>query len=318
MKVAVTGATGFLGRGLVQRLLEHGHSVHVLVRDVARALDRLPPGVSGAPYDAYAPVPPEALAGAEAVIHLAGESVAQRWTEHAKQRIRDSRVVGTRGLVEAVTASGTVKHFVSASAVGYYGGTRGAEPLTEESPPGEDFLAAVCQAWEAAAWKAREAGIRTSVTRMGMVLHPEGSALHKMLPPFRMGAGGRVGSGKQYVSWIHREDAHAALVRVLEDAALEGPVNVTSPEPVTNADFAHTLGEVLHRPAVMHVPGFVLKAAMGEMAKVALEGQRVVPRRLLDAGFQFRFPGLRAALTDLLGEHAHPGHPAHGHSAHLL
>jgi hypothetical protein len=173
----------------------------------------------------------------------------------------------------------------------------------------------VCRAWEAGAWKAREAGIRTSVTRLGMVLHPDGGALHKMLPPFRMGAGGRVGSGKQFVSWIHREDALAALVRVLEDAGLEGAVNVTSPGPVTNTDFAHVLGEVLHRPAAVHVPGFVLKAAMGEMAKVALEGQRVLPRRLLDAGFQFRFPDLRAALKDLLGEHAHHGHPAHGHSA---
>ncbi len=315
MKVAVTGATGFLGPGLVQRLLEHGHAVHVLARDVGRALDRLPAGVTGAPYDAYAPVPPEALAGAEAVIHLAGESVAQRWTDPAKQRIRDSRVVGTRGLVDAARASGTVRHFMSASAIGYYGGTHGAEPLTEESPAGDDFLAAVCRAWEAGAWKAREAGIRASVTRLGMVLHPDGGALHKMLPPFRMGAGGRVGSGKQFVSWIHREDALAALVRVLEDARLEGAVNVTSPGPVTNADFAHVMGEVLHRPAAVHVPGFVLKAAMGEMAKVALEGQRVLPRRLLDAGFQFRFPDLRAALKDLLGEHAHHGHSAHGHSA---
>jgi hypothetical protein len=318
MKVAVTGATGFLGPGLVQRLLEHGHSVHVLARDVGRALDKLPSGVTGAPYDAQAPVPPEVLAGAEAVIHLAGESVAQRWTDPAKQRIRDSRVVGTRGLVEAVKAAGTVRHFVSASAIGYYGGTRGAEPLTEESSPGDDFLAAVCRAWEAGAWKAREADVRVSVARLGMVLHPEGGALHKMLPPFRMGAGGRVGSGKQYVSWIHREDALAALVRVVEDAGLEGAVNVTSPGSVTNADFAHVLGEVLHRPSAVHVPGFVLKAAMGEMAKVALEGQRVLPRRLLEAGFQFRFPDLRVALKDLLGEHAHHGHPAHGHSAPMF
>lgn len=316
MKVAVTGATGFLGTSLVQRLLEHGHSVHVLARDVDRALGRLPPGVTGAPYDAYARVSPEVLAGADAVIHLAGESVAQRWTDHAKQRIRESRVVGTHGLVEAAKASGTVKHLVSASAIGFYGGTLGAEPLTEESPPGDDFLAAVCRAWEAGAWKAREAGIRVSVTRMGMVLHPEGGALHKMLPPFRMGAGGRVGSGKQYVSWIHREDAISALVRVVEDAGLEGPVNVTSPGPVTNADFAHVLGEVLHRPSAVHVPGFVLKAAMGEMAKVALEGQRVLPRRLLDADFQFRFADLRSALKDLLPEHSHGhGHPAHGPSA---
>lgn len=305
MKVAVTGATGFFGPSLVRRLLERGHTVHVLARNVERALDKLPSGVTGAPYDAEEPPSPEALAGAEAVIHLAGETVAQRWTARARQRILDSRVRGTRGLVEAMKAAGTVKHLVSASAVGYYGGTRGAEPLTESSPPGDDFLARVCLAWEAEAWKAREAGIRTSVARIGAVLHPEGGVLHKLLPTFRMGAGGRVGSGRQYVSWIHREDAVDALVRVLEDASLEGPVNVTSPGAVTNAEFAHTLGEVLHRPAAMHVPGFVLKAAMGEMAKVALEGQRVVPRRLLETGFVFRFPELLGALEDLLGEHPH-------------
>lgn len=314
MKVAVTGATGFIGKALVQRLLAHGHEVHVLTRNVERALDRLPAGVTGAAWDAQAPLPPEALAGAEAVIHLAGESVAQRWTEHSKQRIRDSRVAGTRMLVEALRAAGTVKHFVSTSAIGYYGGTRGAEPLNEESSPGNDFLAGVCRAWEAEAWRAREGGVRTSVARIGVVLHPEGGALHKMLPPFRMGAGGRVGSGKQYVSWVHRDDAVEALVRVLEDARLEGPVNVVAPGSVTNADFAHILGEVLHRPAVMHMPGFMLKAALGEMAKVALEGQRVVPRRLLDAGFTFRFPELHAALKDLLGEHLH-GQPVHsGHA----
>jgi hypothetical protein len=312
MKVALTGASGFLGSTLVQRLLERGHQVHVLVRHVERTLDKLPAGVTGAPFDATTPLPAEALAGAEAVIHLAGESVAQRWTEHAKERIRESRVVGTRMLVDAAKEAGTVRHLVSASAVGYYGGRHGAEVLTEEAAPGDDFLAGVCRAWESEALRARDAGLRTAVLRTGVVLHPEGGALHKMLPLFRMGTGGRVGSGKQYVSWIHRDDWMAVVLRVLEDARLEGVLNVTAPEPVTNADFAHVLGEVLHRPAVMHVPGFVVKAAMGEMAKVALEGQRVVPQRLLEAGFQFRFPDLRAALHDLLPPHAH----AHGHSEH--
>ncbi len=300
MKVAVTGASGFLGPGLVQRLLARGHTVHALGRNVERMLARLPPGVTGARYDAATPLAPDALAGVEAVVHLAGEQVAQRWTKEAKHRIHDSRVVGTRVLVDAMKAAGTVKRFVSASAIGFYGGTRGAEPLTEESPPGDDFLAQVCLGWEAEARRAQEAGIRTSVVRMGVVLHPEGGALHKMLPPFRMGAGGPVGSGKQYVSWVHREDALDLLLFVLEHPTLEGPVNATAPEPATNTDFAHALGHALGRPSLMHVPAFMLKAAMGEMAKMVLEGQRVLPRRAQEAGFSFRYPQLEAALRDLL------------------
>jgi hypothetical protein len=193
-----------------------------------------------------------------------------------------------------------VRRFVSVSAVGYYGGAHGAEPLTEESAPGRDFLAGVCLDWEAEALRAREAGIRTAVARMGVVLHPEGGALHTMLPPFRMGAGGRVGSGKQYVSWIHRADAVAALRFLLEHPELEGPINVTSPEPLPNVEFAHTLAAVLGRPSVMHVPGFVLKATLGEMAMMVLEGQRVLPRRLTEAGFTFQFPQLEEALRHLL------------------
>jgi hypothetical protein len=243
---------------------------------------------------------PEALTGVQAVIHLAGEQVNQRWNQEGKARIRDSRVLGTRTVVEAMRAVGTVQRFVSASAVGYYGGAHGTEPLTEESAPGRDFLAQVCLAWEAEALRAREAGISTAVARMGVVLHPEGGALHTMLPPFRMGAGGRVGSGKQYVSWIHRADAVAALRFLLEHPELEGSINVTSPEPLPNAEFAHTLAALLGRPSVMHVPGFVLKAALGEMAMMVLEGQRVLPRRLTEAGFAFQFPRLEEALRHLL------------------
>jgi uncharacterized protein (TIGR01777 family) len=274
--------------------------VHVLVRNVEHALAKLPAGVTGAPFRAGEPLAPEALAGAQAVIHLAGEPVNQRWTHDAKQRIRDSRVLGTRAVVEAMRAAGTVERFMSASAVGYYGGAHGADPLTEESPPGRDFLAGVCVGWELEAASAHEVGIRTTVTRLGVVLHPAGGALHSMLPPFRLGAGGRVGSGKQYVSWIHRADAVGALCFLLERPELTGPVNLTSPEPVTNVEFAHALGHALGRPSVMHVPGFVLKAALGEMAMVALEGQRVLPRRLTEAGFSFRFPRLEEALRDLL------------------
>lgn len=300
MKVALTGASGFVGRPLVQGLLEAGHSVHILVRNVEQALSQLPAGVTGAAFQAGAPVPPEALGGAEAVVHLAGEPVNQRWTHEGKRRIRDSRVEGTHGVVEALKAAGTVRRFVSVSAVGYYGGARAAEPLTEESAPGVDFLAGVCVQWEAEAQRAREAGVSLAVARMGVVLHPEGGALHTMLPPFRMGAGGRVGSGKQYVSWIHRADAVAALRFLLERPELEGPFNLTSPEPVTNTDFAHALAATLGRPSIMHVPAFVLKAALGEMAQMALEGQRVLPRRLTEAGFTLRFPKLEEALKDLL------------------
>lgn len=300
MKVALTGASGFLGPRLVQGLLEAGHTVHVLVRNLEQALERLPKGVTGAAFRAGEPLPPESLAGAQAVIHLAGEPINQRWSHDAKQRIRDSRVQGTRVLVDAMQGAGTVQRFVSTSAVGYYGGTHGAEPLTEENSPGKDFLSGVCQAWEAEALRAREAGIRTAVARMGVILHPEGGALHTMLPPFRMGAGGRIGSGKQYVSWIHREDAVAALRFLLEQPELEGPFNVTSPEPLSNAEFAHTLGTVLGRPSVMHIPGFVVKAAMGEMAMVALEGQRVLPKRLTESGFTFHYPQLEPALRQLL------------------
>jgi hypothetical protein len=300
MKVALTGASGFLGPSLVQGLLEAGHTVHILVRNLEQALSKLPPGVTGARFQAGEPLPPESLAGAQAVLHLAGEPVNQRWSHEGKRRIRDSRVQGTRGVVEAMRAAGTVQRFVSVSAVGYYGGARAAEPLTEESAPGEDFLAGVCLEWEAEALRAREAGLRVAVARMGVVLHPEGGALHTMLPPFRMGAGGRVGSGKQYVSWVHRADAVAALRFLLENPALEGPFNVTSPEPVTNTEFAHVLAHTLGRPSIMHIPGFVLKAALGEMAQMALEGQRVLPRRMSEAGFTFRFPRLEEALKDLL------------------
>jgi hypothetical protein len=301
MKVALTGVTGFLGPSLVQGLLERGHTVHVLARDLGRAVGRLPPGVTGSFFDAATPLAPGALAGAEAVVHLAGEPVSQRWTDEAQKRIRSSRVVGTRLLVEAMRAAGTVRHFVSASAVGYYGSGSGAQPFTEESPPGEDFLALVCAAWEAEARDAASTGIRTVLLRLGVVLHPEGGALKQLLPPFRLGLGGRVGTGQQYLSWIHREDAVSLILFALEHPELQGPVNVTAPEPVTNADFTRALGTALKRPAVIPVPAFALKAALGEMSLVVLGGQRALPKRAQEAGFTFRHPELGEALRSLLG-----------------
>jgi uncharacterized protein len=300
VKVACTGATGFLGQGLVQGLLDAGHTVHVLSRNVEQALGRLPAGVTGSFFDGSTPLSPDALAGAEGVVHLAGEPVDQRWTHEAKQRIHYSRVEGTRVLVEAMRQAGHVRHFVCASAVGYYGGGRAGQTLTEEDPPGDDFLAHVCQAWEAQALRAEEAGTRTVRLRIGVVLHPEGGVLHRMLPVFRMGAGAKVGNGQQYVSWVHRDDLLRLMRFALEHPTLSGALNGTSPEPVTNAVFAHTLGAVLDKPAVLSVPGLVLKARFGEMARVALEGQRVMPRRALEAGFEFHHPDLPQALSDLL------------------
>ena len=251
MKVAVTGASGFLGPQLIQRLREQGHEVHVLARDVKRALARLPPGVTGSYFDTTTPLAPDALGGAEAVVHLAGEPVAQRWTEGARQRILESRVVGTRRLVEAMKEAGTVRRFVSAAAIGYYGADRGAEPLTESSSPGDDFLARVCRGWEAEALEAQAQGISTVVPRIGVVLHPEGGALKQLLPTFRLGVGGRMGSGRQYMSWVHREDTVGLLLFVLGHEEVRGPVNVTAPQPVTNAEFTQTLGRVLHRPTLL-------------------------------------------------------------------
>ncbi|QRN96102.1 TIGR01777 family oxidoreductase [Archangium violaceum] len=301
MKVALTGASGFIGPELVRRLLERGHTVHVLARDVKRALARLPEGVSGSFFDAATPLSPDALGGAEAVVHLAGEPVAQRWTESARQRIHDSRVVGTRLLVEAMKAAGTVRHFVSASAIGIYGDERGAEPLTESSSLGDDFLARVCRAWEAEALEADAAGIRTVVPRIGVVLHPEGGALKQMLPPFRLGVGGRMGSGRQYMSWVHRDDTLGLLLFALEQGELRGPMNVTAPEPVTNADFTQALGAALGRPTVLPVPSLALKVAFGEMSRVVLGGQRVLPRLALESGYRFQHPELPETLRSLVG-----------------
>ncbi|MFY0583943.1 TIGR01777 family oxidoreductase [Cystobacter fuscus] len=227
--------------------------------------------------------------------------MAQRWTAAARQRIQDSRVVGTRLLVEALRTAGTVRGFVSASAIGYYGADRGEQPLTETGTPGGDFLARVCRGWEAEALEAERAGIRTVVARIGVVLHPSGGALKAMLPAFRLGVGGRMGSGRQYLSWVHLEDAVGLLHHALEHEDLRGPLNVTAPEPVTNARFAQALGAALGRPALVPVPAFALKLALGEMSVTALGGQRVLPERARQTGYAFRHPELSEALRSLLG-----------------
>ncbi len=297
MKVAVTGGTGFLGAPLVRRLVDAGHQVTVLTRKPA-ALSGLPSGVSAARFDAFEPAPDTLLQGFDAVIHLAGESIAERWTPEQKERVVKSRKIGTEAIARAAVASGTVRALVSTSAIGYYG-PHGDEPLDETSAPGSDFLAQVCQVWEAATAPAQEAGLRTAIIRIGIVLHPDGGALKRMTVPFKLGAGGRFGDGNQYMSWIHRDDLLRLFVHVLEQPTVSGVLNGTAPNPVTNRDFVRELGRALHRPALVPAPKFALKLALGEMSTMVLDGQKVLPRRTLDSGFTFEYPTLEAALRQL-------------------
>ncbi|HOK44642.1 MAG TPA: TIGR01777 family oxidoreductase [Bryobacteraceae bacterium] len=278
MRIAVTGASGFIGRALTARLAAAGHTIEPLK---TRESFVMPP--------------------CDAVVNLAGEPIAQRWTPEAKQRIRYSRVEGTRRLVESMgrlTPPPAV--LVCASAVGFYG-SRGDEILRETSPPGEDFLAGVCVAWERAAAQAETFGIRVVCLRTGVVLGRDGGALQRMLPVFRFGAGGPLGSGRQWMSWIHLDDLTALYEFALNEPRLRGAVNAVAPHPVTNAEFARALGDALHRPAWIPVPAFALKLMFGEMAGVLLDSQRVVPEAAQAAGFDFRYPELGPALSAILG-----------------
>ena len=294
MNVTITGASGFLGTRLLQKLKAAGHSVHVLGRKPVE-------GFAFSRWDAGSSEPPaDSLATADAIIHLAGEPVAQRWTPEVKRRIRTSRVDGTRNLVHALsTLSRRPAVLVSASAIGIYG-SRGDEVLTERSPAADGFLADVTKDWEFESGLAASLGIRVAQVRIGVVLGCGGGALAKMLPPFRAGIGGRIGSGKQWMSWIHLEDIVDLLFFAMEHPSARGPLNGTSPNPVTNAEFTKELAAVLHRPAVIPVPGFALKLLFGEMAGVILASERVVPRATEAAGFKFQNPDLGEALRDLL------------------
>lgn len=297
MRVAITGATGLIGQALTTSLQADGHTVHRVVRD---------PGTA-APGDVVwnldeRTIDAAALEGVDAVVHLAGEPIgAARWTDDTKRRIRSSRVVGTGLLAE--TLAGLDQRptvLVSSSAVGVYG-DRGDEELTEESAPGDDFLAEVCLAWEAAADPARDAGIRVVHPRTGVVLAEGGPLIDKIDLPFRLGVGGKVGSGRQYVPWISLVDEVRAL-RFLIDAELAGPVNLTGPQPATNLELTKALGEVLRRPTVFPIPTLAIRALYGEMgATLASVSQRVLPRRLLEAGFRFEHPTVLDALREALG-----------------
>jgi NAD dependent epimerase/dehydratase family enzyme len=331
MQVTLTGATGLIGTTLVAQLVAEGAAVTVLSRDPERAETRL--GVPAARWDPLGePAPRQALAGRDAVVHLAGENVAQRWSANAKRAIRESREVGTRNLVAGLrectstgtggqgggggksgaggkwgegvggegVAGGRPTVLVSSSAIGYYG-AHGEEPLDEEAPPGNDFLAGVCVAWEAQARAAQELGVRTVQVRTGVVLDPRGGALAKMLPPFRLGVGGPVASGRQYVSWIHVDDMVGVIRAAMSDERWTGPVNGTAPEPVTNRELSQALGRALRRPALLPVPGAALRALYGEMAQIVTSGARVLPAKPLVLGYEFRHPHLDEALEAALG-----------------
>lgn len=293
MRALITGATGFVGRELIKRV---GQPV-VLTRDPVRAKASLS-GVETHAWDMMSGPPPlAALEGVEAVFHLAGEPIAEgRWTAAKKQRIRDSRVIGTRNLVEGLRQlRGRPAVLVSASAIGYYG-DRGDEVLHESSTPGSDYLAEVCLAWEKESREARELGIRVVNPRLGIVLGPGGGALSKMLLPFKLGAGGRLGSGRQWMSWVHVSDVVGLMLHAAKTASIDGAMNATAPHPVTNREFTAWLAKTVHRPAVIPAPAFGLKLALGEFAEVLLASQRVLPRIAEHTHYSFEHPQLEAAL----------------------
>jgi uncharacterized protein (TIGR01777 family) len=299
MRVTVTGATGTIGRALVGELVRRGDEVTALSRNPAGA--DLEVETLGWPDPRRERPPAGALHGRDAVVHLLGETIAQRWSQEAKREIRDSRVLATRNLVAALATlpeRERPRALVSQSAVGFYG-PRGSERIDEGQPGGSDFLAGVVRDWEAEARKAP--AMRVVLTRTGVVIAPEGGALQKMLPFFKLGIGGPVAGGRQYVPWVHMDDVIGAILFCLDMETASGPVNVTAPEPVTNRELSRTLGRALRRPAFAPVPAFAVKALYGEMAMIVTTGQRVVPGRLMELGYEFRQPDLEAALRSATG-----------------
>ena len=296
MRLVVTGATGFIGRVLCARLLQQGHTLtlftRVSPRDAGTAAKRWVQWTPGALGEWGA-----ALEGVDGVIHLAGEPIAARkWNDIQRRRIEKSRVEGTNSLVQAIAKAEPKPTFlISASAVGYYG-PRGDELITEDSPPGDDFLSAVCRAWEEEAKKAERLGLRVVRLRTGVVLGSGGGALTKMAQPFKFFVGGPLGSGRQWMSWIQLEDHVRLILQLIDNAQANGPVNATAPNPVRNKEFCQALGRVLRRPCWAPVPGFALRLALGEMAEMLLTGQRVMPAAAQKLGFQFRYPNLEQAL----------------------
>ena len=294
--VAIAGASGFLGTAFARHLTKAGHELRRIGRASSRGADFQ--------WDLNAGrLDPAALDGADVVVNLVGENVAQRWTQEHKRAILTSRLRSTEILAKTMAAVRTPPRvFLSTSAIGIYG-SRGSDALDEGSAPGRGFLADVVQQWEKAATPARDAGVRLVYSRLGLVMHPDGGVLAKLLPLFNLGGGGKIGRGDQWMSWIGMHDLLRALVFLMETDAITGPVNVTAPNPATNAQFSHTLGEVLHRPALATVPEFAVKLMFGEMGEeTLLSGQRVLPQRLLDSRFHFDYPELAGALRHELGK----------------
>ena len=304
MKVLVAGATGLIGTELVRSLVADGVGVHALVRDTVRGATQLPAGATLFAWDAVAgPPPATAFDGVDGVVNLVGESIGdRRWTEARRKQLRDSRIVSTRALVgEMRDRAVKPRVLVAASAVGYYG-DRGDEILTEASAPGAGFLAELARDWESESLRAGELGLRVAILRNGAVLARQGGFLRKILPVFRLGAGGRVGPGTQWFPWIHLQDEVALIRHALTTDGVAGAVNAVAPEPVTNRELTAALGEVLSRPTVLAAPAFALRVALGgDMAdELLLSSARVMPVRTLEQGFKFKFPLLRAALKNLL------------------
>lgn len=298
MRVTVSGATGRIGRHLVAALKQRGNEVTALSRDADKATELL--GVEAFAWNIKEDAAPkEALTGRDAIVHLAGEDVGQRWSKETKAEILDSREKGTRNMVHTIfDTTPRPKALICASASGYYG-ARGDEPVDEYAAPGSDWLADVTARWERQADTAK-IGTRTVVVRTGIVLDADGGALAKMLPPFKAGIGGPIGSGKQYMPWIHLDDLVGIYMAAIDNPTFQGPINASAPEPVTNKAFAKALGHALHRPAVAPVPGFTIKLLYGEMAQIVLNGVRMVPGRAAELGYDFKHPDLDEALRDTL------------------
>ena len=306
MKVAITGATGFVGSRLVERLSQAGHSVVVFTRNLGHA-NRVFPSSSFPTVTniAYTPTQSgewqQAIAGCDGVVNLAGEPIAEsRWTPDRKRMIVESRQLTTRLLVDAIAqADPKPSVLVSGSAIGYYGTSETAS-FDETSGAGDDFLAQVCQAWEAEAMRVKASGTRLVILRTGIVLGLEGGAIAKMITPFRLFAGGPLGTGKQWVSWIHRDDLVELIIQSLSQPSYEGVLNATAPNPVRMAEFCHVMGEALNRPSWLPVPEIALEALLGDAAKMVLEGQQVLPQRTQAAGFHYQFADIQSALRDVL------------------
>ena len=306
MKIAITGATGFIGSSLVARLQKSGHQVMILTRNTSYARKIFPsPAFPNIEIVNYTPTMvgswQNAISGCDSVVNLAGESIAEgRWTQEKKQEILQSRQLTTQNLVTAIAnAEQKPSVLVNASAIGYYG-TSETATFTENSPSGNDFLAEVCQVWEAEAQKVSDAGVRLVILRLGVVLAMDGGALAKMITPFKMFAGGPIGSGNQWFSWIHRDDVVNLIIQAVTDSSMSGVYNATAPNPVRMNELSQTMGTVMNRPSWLPVPSFAIEALLGDGAIVVLEGQQVLPKRTLNTGFKYQYPNLQGALTEIL------------------